>query len=77
MAKTRLSNAEKNVLKHMRNGWWNLINKRTFYVIFGRENGENWAPPGPTGATIAKMMRKGLIDFEPKPGTIGRLVRTR
>lgn len=62
--------AELNVLKHLQRGWKAVINRRTFYVVFVRSWNETWVPPGPTGATVARMMRKGLIDFERKGRTI-------
>lgn len=75
MAETRLTKGERDFLAHMRKPWWNLVNKRTFYVSFGTEKGKFWVPRGHTGAIMASLMRKGLIDFMPKTGRIGKLER--
>jgi hypothetical protein len=70
-----LTNAEKALLRHLREPWWNLINKKTFYVYFSTGTSREWTPRGRTGATVASLMRKGIVDFAPKPGFLGRLVR--
>jgi len=75
MSESRLTKGERDFLAHMRKPWWNLVNKRTFYVGFGTETGRNWVPRGRTGAIMASLMRKGLIDFAPKTGRIAKLVR--
>ena len=72
----KLTSAERTFLRHFRKPWWNIVNKKSFYVLFGTETGREWTPRGPTGATAASLMRKGLIDFEPKPRRIGKLMRT-
>ena len=70
-----LTKGEKGLLRHMRKPWWNVINKKSFHVFFGTESGRSWCPKGPTGAIVASLMRKELIDFAPNPGRIGKIVR--
>lgn len=71
----KLNKAERVFLNHFRKPWSNIVNKRTFYVFFLTSK-RGWTPLGPTGATLASLMKKGLVDFEPKPGRIGKLVRS-
>lgn len=71
----KITKAERDLLNHLKAPWWNLINKKTFYITFGTPKGKEWVPRGRTGATVAALMRKGIIDFAPKPGFLGSLVR--
>lgn len=72
----KLNRAERIFLRHFGEPWSNIVNKRSFYVFFlTRDGKKEWTPRGPTGATVASLMKRGLIDFAPKPGRIGKLIR--
>lgn len=75
----KLSNAQREVLRHLTGRWGGVINVSTFYLVCATgklRKGSTWVPRGRTGATVAALMRMGLVDFEPKPGRIKKLLLT-